>query len=216
MTKKSFTRDFMSLVFRPRSFLENNFSSLSKVRINNLGFFGCLFGLLVGGLINFFLASIVSSDLQNQPELYTLALDTLGLGAADFQSMLQEQRAYAIVLCFLSPVIAFMAPHIYGGALFISLWTLAKKPDAKLDFSKTLDCANLSLASMAFYAIPAIGPLVAIILVAINSSRSIFQAYKISGIMKSLSIFSALYISFFVSSSTLHILAQAVADNFKF
>ncbi len=215
LQKTTFLSDFKLALFSPRVFFQHRFLLLEAKRIHILGFIGVFFGLVLGSLINYGVSVLVTEDYASRPELYQSAIASLGLEPQGFIELLGLQRSYALVLGLLSPLIAYMAHHVFGGAVFAFLWLLARKPDMKLDFFRVMECASISLSAMIFYAVPIIGPLLAVTLVTINLSRALYVHYKMVGFMKAMSILSAVYICFFLSAATLQLLAQHLATMFK-
>jgi hypothetical protein len=208
--------DLIMLWFRPTTFFATRFSHLDSFRIRLLGFLGVLIGLGLGSLNIYLLSTYVIKEFSLRPEEYLALVKNLGLNNQSFVETLGLQKAYALVLGLLSPVIAFMAPHILGGAVFAFLWLLMRGSDQKLDFTCIMDCASVSLAFMVFYAIPAVGPLVALFMIGINLSRALFIKQALGGFMKTMGIIMAMYISFFVAAASLQLLAVPVAAWFKF
>jgi hypothetical protein len=215
LLKTTFFSDFRLALFSPRVFFANRFLLLDRRRIHAFGFIGVFLGLSIGSLINYGVSVLVSSDFLARPELYQSAISSLGLKPEGFVELLSLQRSYAVVMGALSPLIAYMAHHVFGGALFAFLWLLARKPEVKLDFFRVLECASMALASMIFYAVPIIGPLLALTMVTINVSRALLVQYKMVGFMKAMSILSAIYICFFLSAATLQMLAEHLATRLK-
>ena len=203
--------NLIMLWFRPNLFFTTRFLELDSHRIRILGFFGILIGLGLGSLSTYVLSTYVIQEFSRSPEEYLAAIKNLGLDSKGFLEMLALQKAYALVLGFLSPVIAFMAPHIFGGAVFAFLWLLMRGSDQKLDFSRVMDCTSVSLSCMVFYAIPAVGPLVALFMIGINLSKALFIQQALGGFMKTMGIIMAMYICFFVTAASLQLLAVPVA-----
>jgi hypothetical protein len=208
--------DLITLWFRPTTFFATRFLQLDSYRIRILGFLGIVIGLGLGSFNTYVLSSYVIKEFSLRPDEYLAVIKNLGLDSVGFIKMLGLQKAYALVLGFLSPLIAFMAPHIFGGAVFAFLWLLMRGSDQKLDFLGVLDCAAVSLGSMVFYAIPAVGPLIALFMVGINLSRALFMQQALSGFMKTMGIVMAMYICFFVSAASFQLLATPVATWLKF
>lgn len=202
--------DLIMLWFRPTTFFSTRFLKLDSNRLRVLGFLGVFLGLLLGSLSTYALSTYVIKEFSLHPDEYLAAIKNLGLDNAGFLEMLDLQKAYALVLGILSPVIAFMASHIFGGAVFAFLWLLMRGSEQKLDFAKVMDCASVSLGCMVFYAIPAVGPLVALFMIGINLSRALFIKQGLSGFMKTMGIVMAMYICFFVSAASLQLLAVPV------
>lgn len=203
--------DLITLWFRPQLFFTKRFLELDSYRMRILGFIGILLGLALGSFVTYMLSSYVIKEFSQNPAEYLTAVKNLGLDNKSFVEMLSLQKAYALVLGFLSPVIAFMAPHIFGGTVFAFLWLLIRGSDQKLDFLRVLDCTSVSLSSMIFYAIPVVGPLVALFIVGINLSRALLVSQALGGFMKTMGIIMAMYICFFVSAASLQLLAVPVA-----
>lgn len=208
-----FFRDLQQAFFSPRKFLEHRFLHMSAKRIHAIGFMGIFIGILVGSLGTYAITVWVSGDFSVRPELYEMALKNIGgLSQKDFSELLSLQRTYSLLMAALSPLIAYMAHHVYGGALFIFLWILAKNREQPIELSRVMECASASLASMIFYMIPMIGPFVALVMVIVNTSRSLLICYKMLGFMKIMSIIMAVYISFFLSTGSLQIIAQQLTS----
>lgn len=215
--KTLFFNDMMRAFFSPRLFFQQRFLELSGKRIHSIGFIGIFVGILLGSLITYGISLFVGNDFSARPEVYQSALENIGgLSREEFLQIVKLQRAYSLLMAILSPFIAFMAHHLYGGALFIFLWILAKNREQNLELSRVMECASAALASMIFYAIPLIGPFVAVVMVVINTSRALFINYKMLGFMKSMSILMAVYICFFLSTASLQIVADQLAKNFNF
>ena len=168
--------DLISLWFRPTTFFATRFLQLDSYRLRILGFIGIVLGLGLGSFNTYVLSSYVIKEFSLRPDEYLGVIKNLGLDSSGFIKMLGLQKAYALVLGFLSPLIAFMAPHIFGGAVFAFLWLLMRGSDQKLDFLGVLDCASVALSSMIFYAIPAVGPLIALFMIGINLLKSAVYA----------------------------------------
>lgn len=189
--------------------------ALSERQIISMGYGGVLLGLGLGNLITFSIAKLVISDFLVRSEPYDAALMTLGMSKEAFIDVLYLQQSYSLMMMVLSPVIAYMAPHVLAGALFIFLKLFVHVPDHKIEFSRVMECSRISLGTMLFYCIPAIGPLIALCAVAINLSRALYTHYKVSGFMKAMSIASALYVCFFISAASLQILAEQLTPHLK-
>lgn len=202
--------DLIMLWFRPTTFFSTRFLVLDSFRLRILGFLGVFLGLLLGSLSTYALSSYVIKEFSLRPDEYIAAIKNLGLDNAGFLEMLALQKAYALVLGILSPVIAFMAPHIFGGAVFAFLWLLMRGSEQKLELAQAIDCASAALGSMIFYAIPAVGPLIALFMTGINLSRALFVQQGLIGFMKTMGIVMAMYICFFVSAASLQLLAVPV------
>lgn len=215
LQKTTFLSDFKLALFSPRVFFEHRFLGLDAKRLHALGFAGVFLGLGLGSLINYGVTTLVTNDYLVRPELYQSAINSLGLEGKGFVDLLSLQRSYALLMGILSPLIAYMAHHVFGGAVFVFLWLLARKPDMKLEFLRILECASIALCSMFFYAVPIIGPLLAVTMVTINLSRALLVQYKMVGFMKAMSILSAIYICFFLSAATMQMLAEHLATMFK-
>lgn len=204
---KSFFKDLLSILFSPKQFLKQRFLKLSSTRIFYLGYCGVFLGLVGGSLVTYWFSNLVSNDFTHNSEPYLAALKSLSLSGEEFLELLKTQRAYSLLLALLSPVIAYMAPHLFGGALFVFLYLLVRQQEKKLNFFEIMECSSISLVAMIFYILPGIGPLLAIVLVSINVSRALYIRYKLSGFMKVMAIISALYVCFFLSSASLQLLA---------
>lgn len=208
----SFINDFFGVLLSPRQFFKDRFLQVSARRLFGLGFIGTLLGLGLGSSLNYIFSNFVLSDFLVHKEIYQSALQSLGLAERDFIELLHAQRAYAILMACLSPLIAYMASHIFGGALYIFLWLLARPQNNTINFSRVVLCAEASLTAMAYYILPAFGPLIAIIMIGYNVSKALEKQFQLVGFMKALSIFSAMYITFFLTAATLQLLAHPLAQ----
>ncbi len=206
----SFTRDFFQMLFSARSLLAERFGSLSSRRIFLLGFCGVFFGVLLGSLLNVFFARVVMEDFARSEAQYAAIIESLGLTAKSFIELLKAQQAYSLMLALFSPLIAYVAPHLFGGALYIFLWMIYR-PNNVFNLHRVVECSALALTAMMFYVIPGIGPLVAVIMVGVNISRALTAQYKIVGFFKIMSIVSAIYLCFFLTSATFQLLAPPFA-----
>ncbi|MGH7250142.1 MAG: hypothetical protein ACREGC_04140, partial [Minisyncoccia bacterium] len=152
--QKSFFYDIKSILFSPRQFFGQEFRQVSTQRISAMSFFCLMVGLILGGALPYFVSAFVENSFKAQPNLYLPALTSLNIDKDEFAELLKVQRAYGILLVFLSPMISFMAPHLFGGALFASLKVLVKRADLKLDFFRVMECSALGLCPLMFYGIP--------------------------------------------------------------
>ncbi|HXW53318.1 MAG TPA: hypothetical protein VEL47_04340, partial [Myxococcota bacterium] len=132
-----------------------------------------------------------------------------------FVELVRAQQAYCVLLMILSPVLSYIAPHLFGGALFVFLWSLARPENTKFDFFKVMDCASISLASMAFYAVPLIGPMLSAVMVFINVSRALRAQYQLVGFAKVVAILTTMYLCFLLSTTSLQLLAVPLAGILK-
>jgi hypothetical protein len=206
----SFMRDACDAVFSPKRFYHERFLNLKPERIHKIGFFCTTFGFLVGGLLLFALSFLVKKDFLKNPDNYKAALEGLGMTASSFSEMINVQESYGLLLASLSWLIALMAPHLFGGALFLSL-RLLQRSEKALSYPEVLDCAKMALSSMAFYAIIALGPLLSLVFFSLNCFRALKVRFGIGGFMTSMSIVSAIYVSFFLAAASLQQLALALA-----
>jgi hypothetical protein len=211
----SFFKDFFGVLLSPRRFFADRFLQISARRLFGLGFLGTFSGLLLGSSLNFVFSNFILGDFSHHQDIYQNAIRSLGLTEKDFIELLHAQKAYAILMAGLSPVIAYMASHIFGGALYIFLWLLARQENNPVNFSGVVACAEASLTAMAFYFIPAFGPLLAIVMIGYNVSKALEKQFQLVGFMKALSIFSAMYITFFLTAATLQLLAHPLAQMLK-
>lgn len=214
-THPSFTRDVFNVLFSSRQFFANRFMSVTSRRLFFMGFWGTFLGLLVGSLVSLVFAESVTADLMKNQELYTNALQTLGLSEPAFLDLMKAQKAYSMLMAILSPLIAYMAPHIFGGALYIFLWLLLRPTNTAISFSRVMDCSSAALTSMAWYILPTFGPFIALVMVGLNVSRALFQQYQLVGFLKVMSVISAIYISFFLSSASLQLVAKPLMEILK-
>lgn len=203
--------DIASLLFSPHRFLKERFLKLESSRIYLLGFIGVFLGLLLGSLINLLFCHLILQDFLSNSEPYLTVLEGLGIKQDNFLELLKAQRAYSIMLAVLSPIIAYIAPHLFGGALFVFLWLFNWSQNNKLNFFRVMECSAISLAFVAYYTIPGLGPLIALILLGINLSRALSMQYKLIGFVKIVSIISAIYFCFVLTSITLQLLAIPIA-----
>lgn len=213
---KLFLNDLMMAIFKPTQFYTERFPVLSRLRIQLLGFVGVFVGLIGGNLLTYGLSVLAGQEFLINPEPYLEALKKLAVDSGQFVDLLNVQKGYSLLLIMLSPFISYMAPHLFGGALFAFLWLFAPSDRTKFDFPRTMDLASISLCSMLFYIIPGIGPLIAVILVAINASRGLRIAYNINGLMKTTCVLLAVYICFFLSAASLQLLAYPFAKLFNY
>ncbi len=212
---KSIFMDLRGILFSPKSFFQNRFVQLSSKQIFVLGFLGTLFGLLVGSAFLASLSHVLLQEFAKNPEPYLAAIKSLSLSNEGFAELVRTQQAYCFLIIILSPILSYIAPHLFGGALFIFLWSLVKPENSKLDFFKIMDCASISLTSMAFYCVPLIGPILSAIMVFVNVSRALKAQYKIVGFMKVMAILTAMYICFLLASTSLQLLAVPLAGVLK-
>lgn len=208
----SFFSDLKGVLFSPKAFFETRFLKLSSRRIFVLGFFGTTLGLLLGSLFTLLLSIKLVSDYGLNQSSYDTALKNLGLTSEQFLEMLKLQEAYNLLIVVLSPLISYMAPHLLGGALFGLLWILAKPQNLEISFLRVLECTAISLTAMAWHIIPGIGPIIAVVMVMLNLSRSIAVSYQLFGLMKAMGILSAVYLCFFLASASLQLLALPVTN----
>jgi hypothetical protein len=206
-SNKSLLRDFIDLLISPKQFFKHRFLKTEPRRIFLLGFIGVFLGLVVGSFTNYLFISWLKADFLHNKKAYVLVLQNLQFSETSFLDLLTTQTAYCLLVAILSPAISYMAPHILGGALFISL-KLFTRPKNPIEFFRVLECSAASLGSMFFYMVPGIGPIIAVILVAVNVSRALFMQYQLTGFMKIMSILSALYVAFFLTNITLQLLAH--------
>jgi hypothetical protein len=195
----------MAIIFSPKRFYAEHFRTLSHRQIFYLSFFGILMGLLFGSLFTGLLSNYVLLDFTQEKEAYAASLKNLGLTEEFFLEVLATQRAYALILLLLSPLIGYMAPHLFGGALYVFFWLFL--PKAKVSYQGMMECAAISLVSVFLYCLPVVGPLLALIMVGINVARAIGIQFQLSGWLKGFAIISALYVCIFLSSTTLQMLA---------
>lgn len=207
-TNDSFMMDFKSALFSPRQFFSNRFMAVDGKRLFLMSFLGMLLGLAGGNFISWILSDVIAQNWLLNKDIYLKAAQTLGLDEKTFLELIHTQKAYSLLILFLSPVISYMAPHIFGGALFIFTSLLARPHEKPITFPETFRCASASLTSMAWYMLPVFGPMVALVMLGMNTMRAFYQCFKIQGFMLGMSIFSALYVSFFLGSATLQLLAR--------
>ena len=208
--ENSFFSDFKLAVLRPKEFINSRFLTTPRARIERLGFSSMMFGLVAGNLMSLALCFIAAKSFLQNPEPYIEALKSLGINQEGFVELIALQKAHSLLLIILSPFICFMVPHIYGGLLFLLFWILMPLLREKLDFFRIMDVASISICGVAYYAIPLFGPLIAIILVAINSSRALMVSFQIGTFMRVASVILAVYFCFFLGSATLQLAAAAL------
>jgi len=211
----TFINDLMSILFSPTRFFEQRFKAMQSKEIFILGFVGVFLGLALGSGLMAILAQWLLTEFDRDPQPYLAAIKSLGLTSDGFVELVKAQRAYSILLVILSPLFGYIAPHLFGGALYLFLWSLIKPEKDKIDFFKVLDCASISLTSMAFYCIPLIGPFLSFIMVLLNTSRVLAIQYQLVGFMKILAILTAMYLCFFLTSTTMQLLSQPLAGLIK-
>lgn len=186
--------------------------SLSSRRIFVLGFLGMFLGLLLGGLSTMFLSIMVEGDFAQNHKAYDEALKNLQISAPNFLEVLKLQKTYNLLLAVLSPLISYMAPHLLGGALFGLLWLLAKPQNLSLSFPRVLECTAISLSAIFWHILPGIGPLIALVMIMLNISRSLAIQYQLVGFMKVLGIISAVYLCSSLASASLQLLAMPLSE----
>jgi len=199
MLKNSFSSDILTMLFKPKIFFANKLKDLSSQKIVWMSFICLSLGIILGNLIS--LASIyyVKIDFLNNNLNYNQALELLSMSKEEFLTKLSQQQIYALVMLILALPIAYMGPHILGGALFIFLWIFSYENKKSLQLQTIIDSASLSLSFMFFSAIPLIGAFIAPILVGINLSRALqFYYPTLSKFNKIVAIVSAFYICFFL------------------
>lgn len=201
------------LLFKPQKFFAHRFLLLSNKKISYMSYAAIFLGIFLGNLISFVLTQYLIKDLAQHPDNYKNAAAALNGNIANFQLMLESQHSYSIILMIISPLIAFMAPHILGGALYVFL-LITPKP-SKINLEELLLCVKTSLIAIAWYIIPGLGPLCAIIMISINLSKALYIKYQLDGLIKNVSIFLAMYISFILSSATLQMIAMNTAKLYQ-
>jgi hypothetical protein len=201
-------KDIFFLCFKPSSFFNDRFLKRDSRSLRVMSFISTALGLSLGGFISFILTSYVLKNFNINPEYYNNILQNLDLNNNSFLQMLSLQKAYSLLLIFLSIIIAYMAPHILGGAIFAFLWLLIRDSERKIEFMPIFDCVNAALCSMLLYGLPLIGPLLALFSVGVNLSRALFLRMHIHGFLKAMGIIMALYLCFFVSAASLQLLAH--------
>jgi len=216
MLKNSFSSDILTMLFKPKIFFANKLKDLSSQKIVWMSFICLSLGIILGNLIS--LASIyyVKIDFLNNNLNYNQALELLSMSKEEFLTKLSQQQIYALVMLILALPIAYMGPHILGGALFIFLWIFSYENKKSLQLQTIIDSASLSLSFMFFSAIPLIGAFIAPILVGINLSRALqFYYPTLSKFNKIVAIVSAFYICFFLSSIALQALSLGIFGMIK-
>jgi len=202
-----FLRDFLLAVFKPKKFFTERFLNISKTRIEFLGIVGIFCGIVLGNLFTYALASLAGRDFLINPEPYMKALASLNIDSAQFVDLLVVQKSYSLLLIILSPLISYMGAHIFGGALYALMWLLMPLDRPKLEIGRTMNVASIALCSIIFYIIPGLGPLIAVVMVAINTSTGLRIAYNVVGFLKASCVLVAVYICFFFSAASLQLLA---------
>lgn len=194
------------LLFTPQKFFAHRFLLLSSKKISYMSYMAVFLGIFLGNIISFMLTQYLIKDLAQHPDNYKNAAAALNGNIANFQLILESQHSYSIILMLISPLIAFMAHHILGGALYIFLLVTSKP--YKINLEEILLCVKVSLIAMIWYVIPGLGPLCAIIAISMNLSKALYIKYQMYGLIKNVSIFLAMYISFVLSSATLQMIAM--------
>jgi hypothetical protein len=72
----------------------------------------------------------------------------------------------------------------------------------------------MSLPVMFFYIIPGLGPLIAIFMVASNTSHALKAQFGLEGFFKMLPVISAMYFCYFLVNSTIGVLMEPVKKLF--
>lgn len=194
-------------VCRPTRFFTERFPLISRARINLLGFVGIFIGLVLGNAITYALSTVAGKEFLANPEPYAGALKRLSLDNAQFIDLLVVQKAYSLLLIILAPLISYMGTHLFGGALFALMWLLMPPERERLKVHQVMDVASIALASMIFYAIPGIGPLIGLVMVALSTSKGFTIAHGIAGFIKASCILIAMYVCFFLSAASLQLMA---------
>jgi hypothetical protein len=214
-TVRVFLSDLNGMLFSPKRFIKERFLKMSSRQIFILSFVGIFLGLLCGNIVTALLSRAIEINFVNNKESYLAAIQSLGFTEHGFLELVHVQRAYALLLIVLSPLISYIAPHLLSGALFVILWLVIRPEKTKIAFLKVMECVAISLTSVAYYMVPIFGPIIALCMVGINLSGALLVQYQMMGFLKIMSIVSALYICFFLSSGTLQILAVQCAPLFK-
>lgn len=208
----SFLSDFFSLVFKPKKFLNSRLHEISQTRIFFLGFFGLVFGLLVGMTLSLLITTFVINDFGLHKHNYEEMLKLINLTPKEFIDKLNEQKYYCLILIFLSPVIGYMAPHIFGGACFFCFKLVNFDKEKKLSLAQATSYASIAMASMFFYALPVLGPIIAPVMVSVAMFKAL-SLQVLQTFSRIVSIIFAMYITFFLASVTLQALAFALAHS---
>lgn len=206
----SIFRDLKDILFSSTQFFADRFFKIDSRRIFILGYCGVLIGYLIGSLVNLGFSELVIQEYTNNAAQFAPILEKLGLTEQAFLDLLNTQRAYNILLAVFSPIIAYFSIHLLGGALFVFLWLMIRS-QTPLTYSRVIECASLALTALIFNVIPIIGPFIGAIMLVIIASRALTAQYQMVGFMKIMSILSALYVCFFMSSATLQLLAPPLA-----
>lgn len=214
-TVKSLLSDLRGVLLSPQRFFNERFLQMESKSIFILGYLGTFFGLFLGSVFTAVISHVMVTDFTNNPEPYLATIKSLGLTESSFLELIKAQKAYCILMIVLSPLLAYIAPHLLGGALFIFLWLLVRPEKTKPSFLRVMECTAMALTSVAYYGLPLLGPFVALVMVVLNVSRAITVQYQIIGFMKIMSVLSAIYICFFLASTSLQLLAMPLAAMLK-
>jgi predicted lysophospholipase L1 biosynthesis ABC-type transport system permease subunit len=212
---KSLFGDLFAVLFSPKSFFKERFMAIESKWIFACGFIGIFFGVLIGSALMVGFSEAIIRDFLSNKEPYVTAIKSLGLTEEGFSKLIELQRAYCLLLLVMSPVLAYVIPHLFGGALFFFLWSLLRGTNSKFTHAGVMNTAAISLTSVAFYALPVIGPFIAAIMVFVNSSRALFVQYQISGFVKAICILLSMYVCFFLVTTTLQVMAMPLAEILK-
>lgn len=205
----SFFRDLKDILFSSSQFFADRFFRLDSKRIFWLGYVGVLVGYLVGSVLNYGFSELVLQEFARSGEQFAPILEKLNLDAASFVELLNIQRAYHLLIAVFSPLIAYCAIHLFGGALFGFLWLMARPKD--MTYARVMECATLALSALIFNAVPVVGSLIAVIMLVVIASRALKAQYQLMGFFKVMAILSTVYICFFLSSATLQLVAPHLA-----
>jgi hypothetical protein len=215
MNMKELLSDLKGVLFAPKVFIEQRFLKLTSKRIFVMSGICVFLGLLLGSLLTLLFSHYVLKDYSLQAEAYQKAIKSLGLDDKNFLELLKAQRAYSLLLAILSPVIAYIAPHLFGGALFIFLRLFTGAQNKTLNFFRVMECSAIALTSFAYYVIPAVGPIITLVLLAVTTSRALAIEYRLVGFMKIIAILSAIYFCAILTSTTLQLLSAPIAGLLK-
>lgn len=212
MLEPRFFADYKQILSSPREFLTSRLKEISSKRLSALGQFSIFLGIFLGSAIALFFSTIVQKVVPAGDVQALTAIKSLGFNEATFLEFVKVQKAYSLMLMVLSPILCFMAPHIFGGVLYFFMGFLnrSEHPNQR-NLENFIDCANFGLSFTIYYALPIIGPFVSMLLIAINTSRAITAKMQLTGFFKAFGIFSAIYLCFLVASNAFYLLALEVA-----
>lgn len=211
MLTPSFFADIKYIFRSPQNFLTTRFLEISPKRLSSIAQLSIFLGIFLGSAASLFFSVLVQQAIPAADAQALAAIQSLGFNETTFLEFVKIQKAYSLMLMLLSPLLCFMASHIFGGVLYFFLGFMQRSEKNQRNLEAFMDCANFGLTFTAYYAIPVIGPFAGMILIALNTSRAITAKMQMTGFLKAFGIFSAIYICFFVASNAFYLLALELA-----